>query len=85
VTHADAEADVVAEQVIPAAALDRAAGIPFDLRAGAMDPSRDYAVQAHLETGSDHAVCPGDYLSVQSYPVLTHGAPARVTVEVLPV
>lgn len=84
-THVDAEADVVAEQVIPGAALGGAAGVPFELRAGAVDPSRDYAVQAHLETGSGEAVCPGDYLSVQSYPVLTHGAPARVTVEVLPV
>jgi hypothetical protein len=81
----DAEASVVAEQVIPGAALDAAAGVPFDLRAGAVDPSRDYAVQAHLETGRGETVSPGDYLSMQSYPVLTHGAPARVTVEVLPV
>lgn len=85
VTHVDAAADVVAEQVVPGAVLDGAAGVAFELRAGAVDPSRDYIVEAHLETGGGGKVHPGDYLSMESYPVLTHGAPDRVTVEVLPV
>lgn len=86
VSFQDAEAEVVAEQVIRGAALAGLAdGIRFELHAGAIDPAATYAVEAHVETREDGLIHPGDYLTDQSYPVLTHGAPGEVDVEVRPV
>jgi uncharacterized lipoprotein YbaY len=78
----DMEARIVAEQVIHDARPDRSQGVPFMLDATSIDPAATYAVQAHVETRGNAQVRPGDWVSMQSYPVLTHGAPDHVVVQV---
>ena len=78
VSRADAPARVVAEAVVREARL--AAPVPFALRAPAVDERARYVVRAHVDVDGDGAVGLGDYVSTQSTPVLTHGAPRRVEV-----
>jgi uncharacterized lipoprotein YbaY len=63
------------------------APIPFELalEGTTIDPSRSYSVQAHLDVDGDGQVSTGDYVTVQSYPVLTHGHGSVVDVELVAV
>lgn len=50
-----------------------------------INPRSSYAVTAHVSLHPDEQpedIMQGDYLTVQSYPVLTQGNPSIVTVEV---
>jgi hypothetical protein len=45
-----------------------------------VDKTRRYAVRAHLEMQQTGGVCRGDFISDQSYPVLTFGHASTVVV-----
>ena len=46
------------------------------------DERARYAVRVHVDIDGDGQVSRGDYLNMESYPVLTYGHPSRVTVRV---
>ena len=78
VSYADEPARVVAEQTL-AGARD---GVRFALRPGAFDPQASYTVAAHVDLAGDGQVSKGDFISMESYPVLTRGYPHTVEVTV---
>lgn len=84
VSLADAPATVVAEHLLRNIAADANAGrpLPFVLSAAAPDPQASYIVSAHVDCANDGRVSPGDYLTMESYPVLTYGHPTRVIITV---
>jgi uncharacterized lipoprotein YbaY len=84
---ADAPSRVVAEQ-----AMTRVEGLPpgggeltFALPLESADARRTYTVSVHVDLDNDGRVGPGDFISTESYPVLTFGHPDRVRVRVRPV
>jgi len=87
VSYSDAPANVLAEQEIPTLTHRPGTDPPvrFHLTVPAPDPRASYAVRAHVDVDGDGRVSRGDYLSMQSYPVLTQGHPSSVSVEVRPV
>lgn len=83
VTMADAPARMVSEQV-----LDLPAGpgpAAFELRAPEIDEHASYIVMAHADLDADGAVSRGDFITTQSYPVLSFGHPDRVQILLKPV
>ncbi len=82
VSMMDAPAQVVAEQVRRGVKYDSGT-IPFTLRGTLGDDARArYSVSAHISLSGNGDMHKGDFISTQSYPVLTHGNPNRVRVEV---
>ena len=82
----DVAARVVAEQVRPAVAL-AAEGDEPDLYHAALeieehDPAASYGVRVHIDVDGDGEVSTGDFITMESYPVLTFGYPSRVAVVV---
>lgn len=77
----DGAATVVTQHVAQAVASDDA---PFDftLDAGDIDEKESYNVRAHISMDGSEDFTQGDYISMQSYGVLTRGKPDTVTVEV---
>lgn len=51
-----------------------------------IDPKHSYSVRAHVDVDGDGKVSKGDYVTTQSYPVLTHGFgwTADVSVHLVP-
>ena len=84
VSYADAPARVMARYVARDVDHDPQAPAPlrFRLAGPPPDPRARYVVSAHVDVDGDGAVTRGDFISMQSYPVLTHGYPTVVTVEV---
>jgi uncharacterized lipoprotein YbaY len=84
VSLAGAPATVIAEQVIRNVD-SRGGRIPFSLE-GTLPADNDdrarYSVRAHVSLHGGEDFKKGDFISTQSYPVLTHGHPKRVTVHV---
>lgn len=63
-------------------------GLDFEIHPNAnspdINPRSNYVVTAHFSTHPDDdsdGIRQGDYLTMQSYPVLTHGNPSAATVE----
>ncbi|WP_369213529.1 hypothetical protein [Streptomyces flavofungini] len=48
------------------------------------DPRARYTVRVHADVDGSGAVAPEDFVSVRGNPVLTHGSPDAVAVEVRP-
>jgi uncharacterized lipoprotein YbaY len=84
VTLADGPARTVAEQTIPNVSHPGSSGgtVAFSLRAGRFDMRARYVVRVHVDVDRDGRVSRGDYISTESYPVLTLGHPNRVIVRV---
>jgi uncharacterized lipoprotein YbaY len=84
VSRVDAFSKIVAEQVLHN--VSHQAGhqsqLAFDLRGTTPDERASYAVYVHVDVDGDGQVSRGDYISMESYPVLTFGYPDRVTVRV---
>jgi hypothetical protein len=79
---ADIASKVVAEYVKRDVAFDPK--IPSDLIfaiAGNLpDPRASYAVRVHIDIDGDGEVSHGDFISMQSYPVITFGHPTEVSI-----
>jgi uncharacterized lipoprotein YbaY len=77
---ADAPSTVVAEQVIDHVSKDKPTS--FRLEPDSIDERDSYTVSVLVDLDGDGKVSKGDYISMQSYPVLTFGSPSEVTIEV---
>jgi uncharacterized lipoprotein YbaY len=84
VTQADAPAKTVAEQVINNVSYQAGGGarLPFTLTGDLPGERRRYAVRVHVDVDGDGQVGRGDYISMESYPVLTFGSPSEISVRV---
>ena len=83
---ADAPSAAVAEQVIDVARfLSKGEKVAFVLEPHSIDERDTYTVSVLVDLDGDGKISKGDYISMQSYPVLTHGSPNQVTIEVKPV
>ena len=84
VSRMDTAARVVVEQVLREVSYqpDRSTQLAVDLRGPPPDAGASYAVRVHVDVDDDGEVSPGDYISTQSYPVMTFGHPNQVAVRV---
>ncbi len=84
VSRADMPAQVVAEQVLRDVSLrpDRPAKLMINLRGKAVDEQARFAVRVHADLDGDGQISRGDYISMESYPVLTFGNPHEAIVRV---
>jgi uncharacterized lipoprotein YbaY len=75
VSRADAPSVVVGEQRKSRVALQPGQSIPFEVEVPAedVDERRTYSVRVHLDMSGSGTVEKGDFVSTQSYPVLTRG------------
>lgn len=81
---ADAPSRVVAEQVlthVPARVTTNDT-VPFTLYGQQPDPRANYSVSVHVDMHSSGKIRQGDYINTESYPVLTFGYPACISVRV---
>jgi uncharacterized lipoprotein YbaY len=78
----DVDATVVAQQTLQNVAYDGFAAIPFVLNGSADDEKARYRVSAHISFDGDEDIQQGDFVTMQSYPVLTYGNPNTVTLQV---
>jgi uncharacterized lipoprotein YbaY len=81
---ADAPARVVAEEILRD--VSHTAGsstrLPFALSGVIPDERSRYSVRVHVDVDGDGQVSRGDFITMESYPVLTFGNPDQVTVKV---
>ena len=54
----------------------------FAINCKTPDPKASYVVRIHVDIDGDQEVSRGDYITTQSYPVLTFGYPNKLTVQV---
>jgi uncharacterized lipoprotein YbaY len=80
---ADAPSTTVAELVIHevAAKLIGGRSIRFALHGELRDARASYTVSVHIDVDMDGRVSVGDYISMQSYPVITFGYPDHIEVK----
>lgn len=83
VTMADAASRAAGEAVLEGFDDAANAGQPVGFRVSAkVDDERNrYIISIHVDADADGKVSSGDFLTTQSYPVLTLGYPDRVDVE----
>lgn len=84
VSRADGAAIVAAEDVLKGVS-HRAgdeARLEFALYGASPAENADYSLSVHVDVDADGEISRGDYISTQSYPVLTYGRPNRVEVRV---
>lgn len=81
---ADAPSRLVAEQVLKDITSRANAGelIPFEISAEPPDQRQSYSIEVLVDVDGDGRPSRGDFINVQSYPVLSFGYPNTVTVEV---
>jgi uncharacterized lipoprotein YbaY len=77
VTTADVPARVVSENV---SHLVAGSPMSFELPAPGIDERGRYVVSCHADLDGDGVVSQGDYITMQSYPVLTLGYPDRAEI-----
>jgi uncharacterized lipoprotein YbaY len=84
VSRADAPATIIAEELMRDVTYDPTQGrpLPFRLDGEIPDERASYVVRVHVDVDGDGEISQGDFISMESYPVLTHGNPDRVTVRV---
>jgi uncharacterized lipoprotein YbaY len=84
VSLVDAPAKIVTKQVIDDLNHKRGTEnrIEFALRGEIAESRARYSIRVHITFHSDEQIHPGDYISTESYPVLTDGSSDRVLVSV---
>lgn len=83
-SEADALSSKVAEQVLTdiASKANRGEALPFALDAEIKNERASYTISVLVDLNGDGEISSGDYINMQSYPVLTYGFPNHVSVEV---
>ena len=81
-TYTDAPALVLSELLVNDVAAAANAGRPvaFRVQAEGVHPRSTYTLMAHVSLTGGEKIQPGDYMSTQSYPVITFGHPTHVAV-----
>lgn len=84
ITIADIAAEVVAATVVGDIAFDPKTNkaLPFAIIGTVLDPQASYTVRVHIDLDGDGIVGQGDFISTQSYPVITFGYPREVLISV---
>jgi uncharacterized lipoprotein YbaY len=84
ISRADAPSQVVARLLLPPQELHGDDLIPFTLgvTASALNEQHIYSIRVHVDVSGSGQVERGDYVTVQSYPVLTRGYGDNVRVAV---
>lgn len=84
VTRADADGEVIAEQVISGVRLDpeRPPRVRFELFGDRPDERSRCIVDVHVDLTGDGEVKVGDWITMASHPVVTRGQPTTVSVRV---
>ena len=84
VSRLDAPSIGIAEQVIDDVVYNPGSGasLEFSLHGAIPNERANYTVRVHVDVDRDGQVSRGDYITMESFPVLTHGHPERVTVRV---
>ena len=85
VRHADAAAIVCGETVLSGLAPGSTARISVLVVCAEVNPQAHYVAFAHLDLDGDGQISPGDWLTAQSYPVLTHGYSNHCQLQLQPV
>ena len=84
VTYADAASEIIASYTRQEVSFDPGNKdsdiLIFKLEVSDLNPQDDYAVRAHIDLDRDGKVSRGDYINMQSYPVLTRGHPLEVLI-----
>jgi hypothetical protein len=82
ITVADIAAEVVANYVERDVAFDPKTTriLSFAIAGKAPDTRASYAVRVHIDIDGDGHVSQGDFISTQSYPVITFGYPSEVSI-----
>ena len=84
VSRADAPAQSLASLVLRdvSHAAGETDGPEFTIRVAVPDPKSVLAVRVHIDVDGDGSYSRGDFITMESYPVLTHGHPDRISVRV---
>jgi uncharacterized lipoprotein YbaY len=84
ISFADAPSRLIAEQVLTGIWQRANAGesIPFEISASLPNEHGSYSVAVLVDVDGDGKTTRGDFVSTQSYPVLTFGYPNHVTIVV---
>jgi hypothetical protein len=82
ITFADITSEVIADYVERDVTFDpkTTKGLSFAIAGKAPDPRASYAVRVHIDIDGDGEVSHGDFISMQSYPVITFGYPREVSI-----
>ncbi len=84
VSRADAPSLVVGEYIRHGVSLHRGESLPFEMEipADKLDERSSYSVRVHIATSQFGDITIGDFVSTQSYPVLSRGYGTEVQVTV---
>ena len=82
ITSADIASETVADYVERDVAFDpkTSSDLSFAIAGNPPDPRASYAVRVHIDIDGDGAVSHGDFISMQSYPVITFGHPRELSI-----
>ena len=82
ITAADIASEAVADYVERDVAFDpkTSSALSFAIAGNPPDPRASYAVRVHIDIDGDGEVSQGDFISMQSYPVITFGHPREVSI-----
>jgi len=84
VTYADAASEMTASYTRQEVSFDPKNKdsdiLTFKLEVPDLNPQDDYAIRAHIDLDRDGKISIGDYINMQSYPVLTRGHPREVSI-----
>jgi hypothetical protein len=82
ITAADIASEVVADYVERDVAVEpkTSSDLSFAIVGNPPDPRASYAVRVHIDIDGDGAVSKGDFINMQSYPVITFGHPREVSI-----
>jgi uncharacterized lipoprotein YbaY len=81
ITAADIASEVVADYVERDVVFDpKTSSLSFAIAGNPPDPRASYAVRVHIDIDGDGEVSQGDFISMQSYPVITFGHPTEVSI-----
>ena len=83
-SKADAASQIIAEKVVRDFSHKQGGGggLEFELHGEHPGERADCNVRVHVDVDGDGEVSTGDYITMESYPVLTYGHPRRVSVTV---
>ncbi|WP_458209769.1 YbaY family lipoprotein [Haladaptatus sp. NG-SE-30] len=84
VSIADKASETISEQTLSDVTDDMIEqdGIPFELYGQLPDDKARYIVSVHVDSNDNGEVSQGDFITTESYPVLTFGNPDSLTVRV---
>lgn len=82
VSRSDIQARFVAEQVMRGISLQPSSPLQFEMRGDVGGEARQLNVRVHIDVDGDGQISPGDYISMQSYPVVLSTDAPHVQVHV---